>query len=130
MPREFRPKLEDVIDLWLQNTITVSNNIGSLKQEIDEIVSNMRAQNKSEDYIYEYIGNAYHQYGNPYDWWTEIFLGGSLERVKGNRHCVDHEARISWDQAVKMMKDALKKMRDAEKEFQNKRRCIQLQLET
>ena len=30
MPREFRPKLEDVIDLWLQNTITVSNNIGSL----------------------------------------------------------------------------------------------------
>ena len=55
----------------------------------------MRAQNKMEDYISEYIGEEYSDYKNPNVWRMEIFLGRSLKKIAGNRYCVDHKVRIS-----------------------------------
>ena len=87
------------------------------KLSINKFIFKQREEGVTDDIIYEKIGHMYPDFGNPNDWFRELYL-------------VENEtALICMQVAEKAQKAAAVAVVTAEKEFHNKRRCKEKEMD-
>ena len=84
----------------------------SKKSTINNYVNNQRRENTSDNDIYSGLSEMFPLFGNPHDWFTEVYLKES------------DVGKLAFKKSQQEIQKAAKQMKEAIKEFSNKRRCI------
>lgn len=108
----------DVTATWLKHVVQYAvSDAEATKVSINTFIFKQREEGVTDDIIYEKIGHNYPEFGNPYDWFHELYLDEN------------ETASVCMQAAIKARKTAAAAVVAAENEFHNKRRCKEKEME-
>ena len=108
----------DVTATWLKHVVQYAvSDAEATKISINNFIFEQREEGVTDDIIYEKIGHNYPEFGNPYDWFHELYLDEN------------ETASVCMQVAIKARKTAAAAVVAAENEFHNKRRCKEKEME-
>ena len=110
--------LLDVVTTWLHHLVSHAvDNPQQTETTINNYISNQRREEVDDDDIYSGIEEMLPLFGNPIDWFRDVYLTTS------------DTAKTAMKTAKKQRKAAVAAAADADKEFHNKKRCLEAETE-